>query len=278
MNASPWVVGGLLMDDQALLRYSRHLLLDGFDEAGQQCLLDARVLVVGAGGLGCPAAMYLAASGVGQLLVADDDVVELSNLQRQIGHATADVGRPKVLSLADRLRAINPGTNVVPLVERLQGERLAEQVAHVDLVLDCSDNFVTRQAINRASRMYGRPLVSGAAIRMEGQVGVFNRSAASPCYACLYGENSQDGAATCSGNGVLSPLVGVIGAMQAVEALKLLAGVGDPLDGRVLLFDAFTAEWRSVRLGKDPGCPVCSVQGTVSDRDATAAVHRNDLS
>ena len=245
------------MDDQQLLRYSRHILLDGFDIAGQERLGNARILVVGAGGLGCPAALYLAASGVGHIVVADDDVVEISNLQRQIGHATSDLGKAKVFSLAEKLRDINPQINIQPIEQRLQGDALVEQVAAADLVLDCSDNFVTRLEVNRACLLQQKPLVSGAAIRNEGQVAVFNLHPDSPCYACLYGEESSTGNLTCSESGVLAPLVGIVGAMQAVEALKILAAYGKPLDGRLLLLDARAMEWRSHVLKKDPGCAAC---------------------
>lgn len=245
------------MDDQQLLRYSRHILLDGFDIAGQERLGNARILVVGAGGLGCPAALYLAASGVGHIVVADDDVVEISNLQRQIGHATSDLGKAKVFSLAEKLRDINPQINIQPIAQRLQGDALVEQVAAADLVLDCSDNFVTRLEVNRACLLQQKPLVSGAAIRNEGQVAVFNLHPDSPCYVCLYGEEISAGNLTCSESGVLAPLVGIVGAMQAVEALKILAAYGKPLDGRLLLLDARAMEWRSLVLKKDPGCAAC---------------------
>lgn len=245
------------MDDQQMLRYSRHLLLEGFDSEGQERLQQSRVLLVGAGGLGCPAAMYLVASGVGHITIADDDVVDLTNLQRQIGHGTADIGRAKVESLADTLRNINPLVQVELLPCRLQGALLGQQVAAADLVLDCSDNFSTRLAVNHACVASCKPLVSGAAIRAEGQVAVFNRSHSSPCYACLYGEENAEENLTCSQSGVLAPLVGIIGAMQATEAVKILAGYGEPLDGRLLLLDARVMEWRSLSLKKDPQCPVC---------------------
>jgi molybdopterin/thiamine biosynthesis adenylyltransferase len=245
------------MDDQQLLRYSRHILLDGFDIAGQERLNKARVLIVGAGGLGCPAAMYLAASGVGHIVIADDDVVDLTNLQRQIGHGTLDVGSAKVLSLTETLRGINSQIQIEPLSLRLQGEALSAQVAAADLVLDCTDNFTTRLAINNACLAQKKPLVSGAAIRSEGQVAVFNLHSGSPCYACLYGEESSEENLTCSESGVLAPLVGIIGAMQAAEALKILASYGEALDGRLLLLDVRLMEWRTLLLKKDPHCMVC---------------------
>lgn len=245
------------MDDQQLLRYSRHIMLDGFDVEGQARVNQARVLIVGAGGLGCPAALYLASSGVGHLVIADDDVVELSNLQRQIAHRDSNIGKEKVLSLAETLRGINPTVVVDPLPVRLQGEALSQQVAKADVVLDCSDNFTTRLAINHACVLHQKPLVSGAAIRSEGQVAVFNLHAASPCYACLYGEQDMQENLSCSDSGVLAPLVGIIGAVQAAEALKILAGYGEPLDGRVLLLDACTMQWRTLSLKKDNACAIC---------------------
>lgn len=245
------------MDDQQLLRYSRHIMLDGFDIAGQERLDNSSVLVVGAGGLGCPAAMYLAASGVGHITIADADVVDVTNLQRQIGHSSLDIGKAKVLSLTEKLREINPRIKIDPLLLRLQGEDLVRQVSAADLVLDCSDNFSTRLAVNRACVIKKKPLVSGAAIRSEGQVAVFNLREYSPCYACLYGDGQTEENLTCSESGVLAPLVGIIGAMQAAEALKILAGYGEPLDGRLLLLDARLMEWRTLSLKKDSSCPVC---------------------
>jgi len=245
------------MDDQQLLRYSRHIMLDGFDVEGQARVNQARVLIVGAGGLGCPAALYLASSGVGHLVIADDDVVELSNLQRQIAHRDSNIGKEKVLSLAETLRGINPTVVVDPLPMRLQGEALSQQIAKADVVLDCSDNFTTRLAINHACVLHQKPLVSGAAIRSEGQVAVFNLHAASPCYACLYGEQDMQENLSCSDSGVLAPLVGIIGAVQAAEALKILAGYGESLDGRVLLLDACTMQWRTLSLQKDSACAIC---------------------
>lgn len=245
------------MDDQQLLRYSRHIMLDGFDVEGQERVNRARVLLIGAGGLGCPAAMYLAASGVGHLVIADDDALELSNLQRQIAHSHADIGKAKVDSLAETLREINPTVVIEMLPLRLQGEALLQQIAKADVVLDCSDNFTTRLAINHACVQHKKPLVSGAAIRSEGQISVFNCRATSPCYACLYGERDMQENLSCSDSGVLSPLVGIIGATQAAEAIKIIAHYGDPLDGRVLLLDARTMQWRTLTLKKDHACAVC---------------------
>lgn len=246
------------MDDRQLLRYSRHILLDEVGIEGQQRVLDARVLIVGAGGLGSPAALYLAASGVGHIILVDDDEVDLTNLQRQIMHTTARIGRPKVESGREALMQINPEIEVTALRERVQGERLRELVAASDLVLDCSDNFATRQAVNRACVQAGVPLVAGAVIRFDGQVSVFDvRDPASPCYACLFPEDSRFEDVACSTMGVFAPLVGVIGAVQAAEALKLLAGCGRPLTGRLLMLDGRGMEWTEVQVGRNPGCPVC---------------------
>jgi len=250
------------MDNQQLLRYSRHIMLEDFDVEGQMRVNQSRVLIVGAGGLGCPAAMYLAASGVSHLVIADDDVVELSNLQRQIAHNSADIGKEKVLSLAETLRDINPRIQVDAVQARLCGELLIQQVQAADVVLDCSDNFTTRLAINRACVLHKKPLVSGAAIRSEGQVSVFNLRVESPCYACLYGEQDAQENLTCSDSGVLSPVVGIIGAMQAAEALKIVSGYGESLDGRVLLLEARTMHWRTLQLHKDEACVVCGNANT----------------
>ncbi len=246
------------MNDQQLLRYSRQILLPQFGTEGQQALLDAHVLIVGAGGLGSPAALYLAAAGVGHISIADDDTVELSNLQRQVLHTQADIGHPKVESALSSLQAINPDVQVDAIAERLDERALAELVSKTDLVLDCTDNFATRFAINAACVAAGKPLVSGAAIRMEGQVAVFDlREPDSPCYRCLYKEEGEL-EETCSENGVLAPTVGIIGSIQAMEAIKVLTGVGDSLAGRLLIFDGMVMEWRAMRLHKDEECPVCS--------------------
>ncbi len=245
------------MNDEQLLRYARHLMLADFDVAGQERLLAARALIIGAGGLGCPAAMYLASSGVGHITLVDFDAVELSNLQRQIGHASGDIGRPKVDSLADTLRALNPEVAVQAVNAAADEDSVAGWVQQADVVLDCSDNFATRFAINRACVKAGVPLVSAAAIRAEAQLSVFDpRRADSPCYRCLYDDNAQT-PQSCAQNGVLAPLVGVLGAMQALEAVKLLSGYGEALVGRVQVFDARHAEWRGFKLARDPGCPVC---------------------
>jgi molybdopterin/thiamine biosynthesis adenylyltransferase len=247
------------MDDRQLLRYSRHILLDEVGIEGQERVLGARALIIGAGGLGSPAALYLAASGVGCITLVDDDEVDLTNLQRQVMHTTARVGQPKVESGREALRQINPDIEVIAVRERVAGERLRELVADHDVVLDCSDNFATRQAVNRACVAAGVPLVAGAVIRFDGQLSVFDvRDPASPCYACLFPEDSRFEDVACSSMGVFAPLVGVIGAVQAAEALKLLAGCGQPLVGRLLMLDGRYMEWTELRVGRDPGCPACS--------------------
>ena len=248
------------MNDDQLLRYGRHIMLDGLDYEGQQRLLDARVLIVGLGGLGSPVALYLAASGVGELHLADFDRVDLSNLQRQVVHDESRVGQSKVESAAARLREVNPGVRLVPIEARMEGERLACAVAEVDLVVDCSDNFELRFALNGACAEHRVPLVSGAAIQWAGQVTVFDhRDSEAPCYRCLYREEGGD-ELRCAETGVLSPLVGMIGSLQAAEAIKVLAGAGRPLVGRLALFDLKDAEWRTVKYRQDPDCPVCAAR------------------
>lgn len=245
------------MDDQQLLRYSRQILLPQIDIQGQQRLLDSRVLIVGLGGLGSPVALYLAAAGVGELVLADPDQVDLTNLQRQIIHHAADIDRDKVASAAERVAAINPQISCRQLPTALAGEALLHAVGEVDLVLDCSDNFATRHAVNAACVQLGKPLVSGAAIRLEGQLSVFDpRRDDSPCYQCLYGEGEEQ-ALSCSEAGVAGPLVGLVGSLQALEALKLLAGFGEPLVGRLLLIDALDTRFRELRVRRDPGCRCC---------------------
>lgn len=247
------------MDDPQLLRYSRQILLPQFGIEGQHALLDSHALIVGAGGLGSPAALYLAAAGIGRLSIADDDVVEASNLQRQILHREQDIGRPKAESAQDHLRQLNPSLQVEAITERLQGTALEERVRVADIVLDCSDNFTTRFAINAACVHQRKPLVSGAAIRLEGQVAVFDmRDGSRPCYRCLYREEGEL-EETCAENGVLGPLVGIIGSIQALEAIKLLTGMGETLAGRLLMLDGMTMEWRELKLRKDPECPVCGL-------------------
>ena len=246
------------MNDAQLLRYSRHILLDQIGIAGQEKLLAAHALIIGAGGLGSPVSLYLAAAGVGQITLADDDVVELTNLQRQIAHDTASLGRNKADSAAHRMHAMNPDIQINAVHLRLQDEALDAAVAQADVVLDCSDNFPTRHAVNRACVKHRKPLVSGAAVRFDGQIAVFDlRQASAPCYACLFPEHASDAEMRCAEFGVFAPLVGVVGSIQAVEALKLLIGAGESLSGRLLLHDALSADWRSLRLKKDLGCEVC---------------------
>jgi molybdopterin/thiamine biosynthesis adenylyltransferase len=246
----------MTMKERERLRYSRQIMLPGFGLEGQERLRDSTVLVVGLGGLGSPAAMYLAASGVGRLLLADFDAVDLSNLQRQILHTTDRIGLPKADSACLAVRALNPEIEPVAVKRSLGPEGLAELVGRSDLVLDCSDNFATRFAVNAACVAAGRPLVSGAAIRLEGQVAVFPGQRGGPCYQCLY---PLDAALdeTCSLAGVLAPVVGIVGSIQATEAIKLLAGLGQPLTGRLLLLDAAAMEWRTLNLPADPACPIC---------------------
>jgi adenylyltransferase/sulfurtransferase len=246
------------VNDDQLLRYSRHILLPQIGVEGQEAIVNARVLVIGAGGLGSPAAYYLASAGVGTLVLADDDTVDLTNLQRQILHRTDSIGMQKALSGQRTLGQINPECHVVALTERLAGARLDEEVALADIVLDCCDNFATRHAVNRACVKLKKPLVSGAAIRFDGQIAVFDsRVADAPCYHCLFPEGQDVDAVRCAVMGVFAPLTGIIGATQAAEALKLLANCGTSLAGRLLLLDGLGMEWREIRVPKDPGCIVC---------------------
>jgi len=245
------------MTDEELLRYSRQLMLTGFDVAGQEALLAARVLVVGLGGLGSPVAMYLAAAGVGQLHLADNDRVEVSNLQRQIVHRNDSIGQNKADSARTTLLALNPATKVEVVNERLQADVLDQSVTAVDAVVDCCDNFATRFALNAACWRYKVPLVSAAAIRMEAQLSVFDpRDPTSPCYRCLHDEG-RDEDLNCSENGVMAPLVGLVGSMQALECIKLLSGFGKTLTGKLLLLDAMDMQVRTMKLQKNPACPVC---------------------
>jgi adenylyltransferase/sulfurtransferase len=246
------------MDDQQLLRYSRHILLPEIGIEGQQRLLDAHALLIGAGGLGSPAALYLASAGIGTLTICDGDSVDLTNLQRQIVHREAAVGLNKTESARLTLQALNPGVRINAVAERVAGERLQALVDAADVVLDGSDNFATRHAVNRACVLARKPLVSGAGVRFDGQLAVFDlRRADSPCYACLFPEDGEGEEMRCAVMGVFAPLVGIIGAMQAAEALKLLSGAGGALTGRLLLLDALTMDMRTVGLKRDPGCAVC---------------------
>lgn len=247
------------MHDEQLLRYSRQIMLPEFDVAGQQRLLDATVLVVGAGGLGSPVSLYLAAAGVGHLILVDDDEVELSNLQRQIVHRERSLGQAKVDSAAATLAELNSGTKVTAVLQRMDDASLDQWLTtDVDLVVDACDNFSTRFMLNRGCVKHGKPLVSGAAIRMEGQVVVFDtRRPDSPCYQCLYRSGGDDEELSCSRNGVMAPVVGVIGVMQALEVIKVLSGLGRDLCGRLLLFDGLDSQWRELRLKRDPDCEVC---------------------
>ena len=246
------------MNDEQLLRYSRQIMLPQMDIHGQQRLLQSHVLIIGLGGLGSPVAMYLAAAGVGRLTLVDDDAVDLTNLQRQIAHHQEDIGRPKVASATDRLRALNPETHIPPRQERLDAEALRTAAQDADLLIDASDNFATRFAINQACVETGTPLVSGAAMGLEGQVTVFPNQGDTPCYRCLY-DDIPEAETRCSETGVLAPLVGIIGSIQATEAIKLLSGFGENLSGRLLTLDASTMEFRTIRLRRDPHCPVCGV-------------------
>jgi len=247
------------LNDAQLLRYSRHILLDEIGIEGQQKLLAARVLVIGAGGLGSPAALYLASAGVGRLTIVDHDTVDLTNLQRQIAHTTARVGSPKAESARAAIAAINPEVEVVALLERVDDARLAQLVQDADVVLDCTDNFATRHAVNRACVAHKVPLVSGAVIRFDGQVSVFDpRTGDMPCYSCLFPQDQAFEDVACSTMGVFAPLVGIVGAMQAAEALKLVMGIGTSLAGRLLLLDGLRMEWTSIGIGRNDSCPVCN--------------------
>jgi adenylyltransferase/sulfurtransferase len=242
------------MDDKQLLRYSRHILLPQIDVRGQDKLLASRVLIVGLGGLGSPVAMYLAASGVGHLVLVDHDRVDLTNLQRQIVHATERVGQDKAASAAQGLAALNPDVRVTAIDQKLEGDALEDQVRLADAVVDATDNFASRFAINEACARAGKTLISGAVVRFEGQVAVFPPGG--PCYRCLYTEGGGPDEA-CATLGVLAPAAGVIGSVQAVETIKVLLNIGQTLAGRLLLFDALAMEWHEVKLRKDPLCPVC---------------------
>lgn len=245
------------MNDQQLLRYSRHILLDDIDIAGQEKFLAAHALIIGAGGLGSPAALYLASAGIGKITIVDDDVVDLTNLQRQIAHTTDRVGQLKIQSAKTAIGQINPDVNVVALKARVDVAQLAHLLRDVDVVLDCSDNFATRHAINQACLTAKVPLVSGAAIGFEGQVSVFVPHLGTPCYACLFSPEREFEETQCATMGVFAPLVGIIGAVQAAEALKLVGDIGTSLAGQLLILDARTMQWTSMRFDYDTSCPVC---------------------
>ena len=248
------------MNDEQLKRYSRHILLPSVQMDGQQKICTAKILIVGLGGLGCVAALYLAASGVGEFILVDGDNVELSNLQRQIAHSTAAIGHSKVISAMQAMQALNPEIKITPINKYLTEDNLSELVTQADVVLDCSDNFSTRFALNKMCWQEKKPLVMGAAIRLEGQISLFDgRLTHSPCYACLYPEESQrEEEQACVHNGVLAPVVGVIGSLQAVECLKIITGVGESLVGCLLVWDAGQQDWRKIRVQKDNTCLVCS--------------------
>lgn len=247
------------MNDDQLLRYSRHILLDEIGIEGQERLLAAHALVIGAGGLGSPVALYLASAGVGRITLVDDDHVDLTNLQRQIAHTTERIGQAKTASAQAAIAAINPGVVVDTVTQRVDGPQLSTLVAGADVVLDCCDNFATRQAVNAACVQHRKPLVSGAAIRLDGQVSVFDaRDPASPCYACVFPPDSQFEEARCATMGVLAPLVGIIGSLQAAEAIKLLSGMGAGLTGKLLMLDARSMDWTPLRVPRQATCPVCA--------------------
>jgi len=248
------------MNDDQLLRYSRHILLPEIDVEGQQAIIDSTALIVGAGGLGSPAAMYLASAGVGTLMLADGDTVDLTNLQRQILHREDRAGMLKAESGRQTLAGINSATRVEVIAQRLEGDLLDEAVSRASVVLDCCDNFATRHAVNRACLRHRKPLVSGAAVRFDGQVSVYDlRHAENPCYHCLFPEGEDLAEMRCAVTGIFAPLTGVVGSLQACEALKILSSCGEALVGRLLLIDALSMNMRTVRYGRDPGCAVCGV-------------------
>ena len=246
------------MTDEQLLRYSRHILLDEMGIEGQERVLAAHAVIIGAGGLGSPAALYLASAGVGHITLVDDDVVDLTNLQRQIAHTTARVGQPKVTSAAAAMAAINPDVQVTALQARADASLLDTLVRDATVVLDCSDNYATRHAVNAACVKHRKPLVAGAVIRFDGQITVVDpRVASAPCYACIFPPDAEFEEVACSTMGVFAPLVGVVGAVQAAEALKLLAGVGISLAGRLLMLDGRSMEWSTMHVQRAPQCAVC---------------------
>ena len=249
------------MQDTELLRYSRHILLDDIGIDGQTRILQSHALIIGAGGLGSPAAMYLACSGVGHITLVDDDTVDLTNLQRQIAHSTARVGQPKVASAAATLQSLNPLIQISPVQGRADAAFLDAHVARADVVLDCCDNFATRQAISAACVRHSKPLVSGAVIQFDGQISVYDpRTPQQPCYACVFPPDAAPPEAQCATMGVFAPLVGIVGAVQAAEALKLITGVGRSLAGRLLMLDGRAMEWTELQTLRHPHCPVCSIK------------------
>ena len=248
------------MNDNQLLRYSRHILLPQIGYEGQDKLVNSHVLIVGAGGLGSPVALYLAAGGVGTLTICDFDVVDLTNLQRQVVHTTAAVGINKAVSAQQTLATINPDATVHIVTKKSTSQEFSKLITEADVVIDCSDNFATRYLLNTLCVQLKKPLVSGAAIGFEGQVTVFDmRNDGSPCYHCLFPDNGEDTEMRCADNGVFAPLVGMIGATQVAEAMKLLMGIGESLQGRLLLLDVLTMQWREIKLSKDPECKVCNI-------------------
>ncbi|MGH8709957.1 MAG: HesA/MoeB/ThiF family protein [Burkholderiales bacterium] len=249
------------MDDNQLIRYSRHILLPQIGIEGQEKLLNSHALIIGAGGLGSPIALYLAASGLGKITICDDEKVDLTNLQRQIVHYTSAVGTPKTQSARNTMVLINPEVKIVEVPKRVSSENVMDLVKNADVVLDASDNFATRHAVNRACVVHRKPLVSGAGVRFDGQVAVFDlREKTSPCYHCLFPEDGEFEETRCAVMGVFAPLTGIIGTIQAAEALKLLTGAGETLNGRLLVLDALSMEWRSINLSKDPKCLVCGTR------------------
>ncbi len=249
------------MDDNQLIRYSRHILLPQIGIEGQEKLLNSHALIIGAGGLGSPIALYLTASGLGKITICDGEKVDLTNLQRQIVHFTPAVGTPKTQSARNTMVLINPEVKIVEVPKRVSSEDVLDLVKNADVVLDASDNFTTRHAVNRACVTHHKPLVSGAGVRFDGQVAVFDlREKTSPCYHCLFPEEGELEEARCAVMGVFAPLTGIIGTIQAAEALKLLTGAGETLNGRLLVLDALSMEWRSIKLSKDPQCSVCGTR------------------
>lgn len=246
------------MNDEQLLRYSRHLLLEEIDIAGQEKLLNTHALIIGVGGLGSAAAPYLAAAGIGHITLVDDDQVELTNLQRQIMHTEKMLGKSKVMSGKEFLQQLNAGAHIETIQAKATVSLLDELLPSVDIVLDCTDNFATRQLINASCFKHQTPLVSGSALRFDGQISVFDpRNPASPCYACIFSPNEQFEETSCSSMGIYSPLVGIIGAMQAAQALQVIIGFGEPLVGRMLLWNARSTQIDEFKISRNPECPVC---------------------